>query len=73
MEYLSRYRLMPKQKRNISHPRSTCMRDNLKQFRSCLCRIHLPPTTVYTSITEAEYNKYVGKIKNIDFTPIYEG
>ena len=31
------------------------------------------PQQPYTQITEAEYNKYVGKIKNIDFTPIYEG
>jgi hypothetical protein len=31
------------------------------------------PHPPYTQITEAEYNKYVGKIMKIDFTPIYEG
>ncbi len=31
------------------------------------------PQQPYTQITEEEYNKYVGKIMKIDFTPIYEG
>ena len=31
------------------------------------------PQQPYTQITEEEYNKYVGKILKIDFTPIYEG
>ena len=47
-------------------------RDNLRQFRSCLCRISLTPNN-QIQITEEEYNKYVGKIMKIDFTPIYEG
>ena len=31
------------------------------------------PQQPYTSLTEAEYNKYVGKIKTIDFSAIYDG
>jgi hypothetical protein len=31
------------------------------------------PQQPYTSITEEEYNKYLGKIKTIDFNAIYDG
>ena len=31
------------------------------------------PQQPYTQITEAEYNKYLGKIKTIDFNAIYDG
>ena len=31
------------------------------------------PQQPYTSLTEAEYNKYIGKIKTIDFNAIYDG
>jgi hypothetical protein len=31
------------------------------------------PQQPYTSITEAEYDKYIGKIKTIDFDAIYDG